>query len=308
MLKNNLAPLISFLKLGRPLFLLGGFVFHALGILVALVEGALFSFPTAIVTQLVITSTQLMTHYSNEYFDLAADKANETISYWAGGSRILVERDLDPRAALAAGRILAIISFILIVFLTTSRPEAPFTFPLLFLALALAAQYSAPPLKLHWRGYGALAAALIVPTLTTFSGFYLQAAQFSRLPFLIVLPLALLQAASLISLDFPDRLGDTAVGKKTIVVRLGPMSAARLHQYVLISSVLSLPILYGLGLPGWVGIASGVLAPAGLWQNWQLRRAAIGAAVNWSLVGFTGIALLIGTALLQGLALITYLP
>ena len=56
--------------------------------------------------QAAITATQLMTHYANDYFDLAADRANTTPTQWSGGSRVLAEGALSPRVALWAARVL----------------------------------------------------------------------------------------------------------------------------------------------------------------------------------------------------------
>ena len=49
-----------------------------------------------------MTSFQLMTHYANDYFDLEADRANQTPTTWSGGSRVLPAGELSPRVALIA--------------------------------------------------------------------------------------------------------------------------------------------------------------------------------------------------------------
>ena len=57
----------SFIKLTRPLFLLGGALLYILGTCMAVVDGARFSLQNLILGQLLVTSIQLMTQYSNEY-------------------------------------------------------------------------------------------------------------------------------------------------------------------------------------------------------------------------------------------------
>ena len=52
--------------------------------------------------QLVVTATQLMTHYANDYFDLEADRANRTPTRWSGGSRVLPDGVLPPGGRAAA--------------------------------------------------------------------------------------------------------------------------------------------------------------------------------------------------------------
>jgi 1,4-dihydroxy-2-naphthoate octaprenyltransferase len=77
----------AFVKLGRPLFLGGGFVMYGLGAALAAFAGAHLDWTRYAWGQLAVTATQLMTHYANDYFDLAADRANRTPTRWSGGSR-----------------------------------------------------------------------------------------------------------------------------------------------------------------------------------------------------------------------------
>ncbi len=88
--------LLSFVKLGRPQFLLGGLVFYGLGAALAAVDGASFDWRRYAWGQGVVTTIQLMTHYSNDYFDLEADRANSTPTRWSGGSRVLPSGAIPP--------------------------------------------------------------------------------------------------------------------------------------------------------------------------------------------------------------------
>lgn len=88
------------LRMGRPLFLIGGLLLYGLGVAMALAAGAPLDLPALLWGQAAVTTIQLMTHYCNDYFDLAADVANRTPTRWSGGSRVLPEGWLAPRAAL----------------------------------------------------------------------------------------------------------------------------------------------------------------------------------------------------------------
>lgn len=299
-----MAQLLAFIRLGRPLFLLGGLLFHALGLTLALYEGAEFSLLSALLTQLAISSSQLMTHYSNEYYDLPADRLNQTITYWAGGSRVLVEGHLPASVARRASQMLALLALGSGLILLLLKPHAPFSFPLILIGLLFVWQYSAPPLKLHWRGWGAFSAALLVPGLAATLGYYGQAGQFSTNLWLLIMPLALLQAAMIILIDFPDRAGDAAAGKRTLVVKLGLVKAARLHLQLMALGYLVLPLLGTAGLPWPTIVATALPAPLGFWLSWQLYRCGQGKTVNWNWLGFLAIALLMATASLQLLTLI----
>ncbi len=92
--------LVYFIQLGRPLHLVGGFVFNGLGMAMAASLGVSINWTAAVLCQVAITATQLMTHYSNDYFDQDADSATLSPTRWSGGSRVLPDGLINPRAAL----------------------------------------------------------------------------------------------------------------------------------------------------------------------------------------------------------------
>ena len=292
------------IRLGRPLFLVGGFVFHGLGIAVALYQGATVDIGVLILGQVIITSTQLMTHYSNDYFDLAADRANLTPTRWSGGSRVLVERQLSPEVALVAAVICGLVALTVTSYLALLVRPAALTSPLLLLSLFLAWEYSGPPLRLHSRGLGAITVALIVPVLTPLIGFYLQTGQVSWLLLGAVFPLACLQAAMIMVIDFPDAAGDRAAGKRTVVVWLGPGAAVRVYLGLLGVAYLSLPLLVAGGLPWPVALAVLMPAPVALWLAIRMGHGAWKEPTAWNSLGFWSVALLMTTAVLETAAFV----
>src|SRR5947209_4359893 len=64
----------AFIRLGRPLFLVGGFVFYGLGAAIALFSGGgrAIDWRRYFWGQVAVTAAHLMTHYSNDYFDFDA--------------------------------------------------------------------------------------------------------------------------------------------------------------------------------------------------------------------------------------------
>ncbi|MCB1890471.1 MAG: prenyltransferase [Rhodocyclaceae bacterium] len=90
--------------------------------------------------------------------------------------------------------------------------------------LAVGWAYSAPPLKLMCRGLGEGAIALGW-LLVVVGSDYVQRGHFATLPAIAGLSFALLVAALLYINEFPDRAADEAVGKRTLVVRLGVETA-----------------------------------------------------------------------------------
>src|SRR5690606_1730080 len=129
---------------GRPKFLLGGLSLFGLGSLTAYVMGEGFELQTYLWGQLAVTAIQLMTHYSNDYFDLEADRANLHPTQWSGGSRVLVRRELPRWSALAAALVLAVIACCAMVALLSFTGTSSGLF-LLAAMLLLSWSYSSPP-------------------------------------------------------------------------------------------------------------------------------------------------------------------
>jgi 1,4-dihydroxy-2-naphthoate octaprenyltransferase len=254
--------------------------------------------------QVAITSIQWMTHYGNEYFDVAADQANLAPTRWAGGSRVLVSGRLHPQVALVAALTLAGIALVAAMVLALWVRPGPWTLPLLFAGLLLSWAYSAPPLQLHSRGLGELAIAVVVAGLTPLVGYYLQAGQLSWLPVLAVLPLCALQMAQSLAIELADLEGDAAAGKRTLVVRLGRPRAARLMIWAMALAYAMLPVLAWLGLPALVVGAILVPLPVAAWQAWRLARGAYADPRQWDSIALVGIGLVMGTAALELVAFV----
>jgi 1,4-dihydroxy-2-naphthoate octaprenyltransferase len=286
----------AFIRLGRFHFLVGGLLLHALGVAMALYDGAPLDVWVLLWGQIVISATQLMTHYANEYFDLEADRANLTPTRWSGGSRVLPNGRLSPSVARNTAFVLAGIAVSATLVLALVVRPGMVTLALLLISLILAWGYSAPPLHLHSRGLGELTTAILVPGLTPLVGYYLQRGSFSLLPFLAVAPLCALQFAMLLAIEFPDEAGDSAAGKRTLVVRLGAARAACLWLGVLLAAYVSLPFLVLVGLPLYVGIAAALTLPFALWQGGRVRYGGWAHPAQWNSLALWSIVLLMGTA------------
>jgi 1,4-dihydroxy-2-naphthoate octaprenyltransferase len=286
----------AFIRLGRFHFLAGGFVFHGLGVAAALYDGAALDAGALLWGQMAVTATQLMTHYANDYFDLAADRANPTPTRWSGGSRVLPEGSLAPDTALITALTLALAAMLAALTLTLAVRPGLLTLALLLLSILLAWSYSAPPLRLHSRGLGELTAALLVPGLTPLVGYYLQTGSLSLLPILAAAPLCLLQFAMLLAIEFPDAAGDAAASKRTLVVRLGARRAAYLFMAILLATYALLPLLVLAGLPLPVAVAAALSLPLAVWQCWRVQRGDWANPARWNGLALWSIVLLIGAA------------
>jgi 1,4-dihydroxy-2-naphthoate polyprenyltransferase len=297
-----LRRVLAFLRLGRPLFLVGGFVLFGLGAAVAAFTGATIDWRLYALGQLTVTAFQAMTHYANDYFDYAADRANATPTRWSGGSRVLANGELPVSSALVAALALALLGSVVAAYLAVHAATGAGTATLFLLMLVLSWSYSAPPLQLHSRGIGELDVAVVVTFLVPLAGFYLQSPGLRGVHVLLlaVVPLCALQFAMVIGVAFPDALGDARAGKRTLVVRCGGVRAAWIYAAAVASAYVSLPWLAWSGLPVLVGSAVAVGAPVAGWRVWRVvGRADFRTPSRFESLAFWTVALLVGTSILE---------
>lgn len=252
----------ALIRLGRPLFLGGGFILFALGSVIA---GHSIDVSRYVIGQCAVTAFQLMTHYANDYFDYEADRANKTPTKWSGGSRVLPAGELPRHVALVAAVVMAVLGMI---------ATAAVGSKLLVAIVVLAWIYSAPPLRLCARGFGELDTAIVVTVLVPLLGFTLQhgdatqdaTRDATKMLALTIAPLAMLQFAMLLAIEFPDAAGDAVTGKRTLVVRLGARPAALLYVAITLIAFVWPAIAYACGLPGHVAMLMAVPAPIAIWR------------------------------------------
>jgi len=264
---------VAFIRLGRPLFLGGGFILFGLGAVIAGLTGHAIDGRRYALGQAAVTAFQLMTHYANDYFDYEADRANATPTKWSGGSRVLPNAELPRGVALVAALVLAAIGLGVTLVLGRTAGAGPWTQAILVAIVVLAWEYSAPPLRLCATGLGELDTAVVVTGLVPLLGFYLQAPDMAGAGVLVlaIVPLALLQLAMLLAIEFPDATGDAATGKRTLVVRLGAARAATLYAAITALAYLWLPVAVVCGLPVRIAASAALLAPL---AGWRIARSA----------------------------------
>jgi 1,4-dihydroxy-2-naphthoate octaprenyltransferase len=295
---------LAFIKLGRPLFLVGGFLLYGLGALVAARAGADVDLGRYAAGQLAVTAFQLMTHYANDYFDFEADLANPTPTRWSGGSRVLVGRHIPRWAALATAVVLAGAGLATSIYLATRPGSGALVLPGLGVMWLLAWEYSAPPLRLHSTGLGELDATVVVTALVPFAGYYLQAPTLAGLHLLLlaIAPLCALQFAMLVAIELPDAAGDAQAGKRTLVVRLGGYRGARVYAAFTALAYLTLPLLAAAGLPPLVAAAVALPAPIALWRIRRVLHGDWRRRWRWEAVTFWAVALLVSTTVCELIA------
>jgi 1,4-dihydroxy-2-naphthoate octaprenyltransferase len=292
-----LTKLLAFIRLGRPLFLGGGFILYALGAVIAAVHGHAIDLRRYALGQGAVTAFQLMTHYANDYFDYDADRANTTPTAWSGGSRVLANSELPRSVALIAALVLAAIGIALSALLVVENGTQ--LLPTLIAMSVLAWTYSAPPVRLCARGLGEITTAIVVTGLVPWLAFSLQAPDLrgGSMVLFAIAPLAVLQVAMLLAIEFPDAASDAATGKRTLVVRIGAERAAQIYVLLMTLAYLLLPLMYLLGEPTRVVVAATLPAPIAAWRISRISEHTDPKAHER--LTFFAVFLLVGTSLAE---------
>ncbi len=248
-IRPRLGPFWLALRTTRLPFLSATAVPVLLGIAVAASHGA-FTWWTALLTLIGGSFAHLAINVTNDVFDTlsGADEANTTPTMYSGGSRVAVYDLVTVRGlvAIAAGLfgVAAAIGLILVA-VTGSMT-------LLWIGvagIAIGIAYTAPPLKLVYRGLGELAVAIGFGPVMLLGAYVVQTGRIAWEPLVLSLVPGILIALILFVNEIPDRRSDAEAGKRTLPVRFRP---AVIRAGYLAAAVAAFAVIVG-------GVAAGVL-------------------------------------------------
>jgi 1,4-dihydroxy-2-naphthoate octaprenyltransferase len=225
-----------------------------LGIAVA-ARGGAFNTWLALLTVVGAALTHLAINVSNDIFDTlsGADEANVNPTPFSGGSRVLLYDLLTLRQLIAlAAALFGGAAAIGLVLVWATGSATLLGIGLAGMALGLA--YTAPPLKLVYRGLGEIAVAIGFGPIMLLGAYVVQTGSVSREAVVASVPVAILVALILYVNEIPDRVGDAAAGKRTLPVRLTPGMVTGIY---LACAVLAFAVVVG-------GVAAGLLPVATL--------------------------------------------
>ena len=283
--------LLLFIRLSRPIFIVGVAILYALGAGIAHYLGFYIDSNTYILGQIWVTLLQLSTQYLNEYFDYRVDLHNLNRTSITGGSGALGPGKLPRGVALiAAFSCFAFLASFTVILMSVIQLSFLIILIMLF-AFIGSVFYSTPPFKLEGSGYGELLASVIIAFLVPAFAYLLQSGEFHRLLPMTTFSLTTLLLSTLIAFELPDYASDMKHGKRTLVVRIGCEYGFTLHNIILLSSYLLLGIAAVFGLPNFVLFSGMLTLPLGLFQIWQMRRIASGIKPNWTILTVGALAL-----------------
>ncbi len=237
-------PLRTLWSMTRPGFLAATVIACALGIATAsVVPGASVDPWRAAVTLLLAAIAHASANVINDYYDdrNGADAANAgRIFPFTGGARFIQQRQVSARDTRRYALLLLAVAITGGSWLALSG--GPDLWAIGAAGLALGWTYSAPPLQLMSRGLGEIAVALTW-SLIVIGAACVQAGHVDRLPVLCSLSYGLMAANILVVNGLPDAASDARVGKRTLVVRLGPTGAALAYGAIALAAHAGLAVL-----------------------------------------------------------------
>ncbi len=183
------------------------------------------------------------TNVANDYFDHRSrcDDINvEFVSPFTGGSRLIQEGLLTPREVLTEALICFGLGSLIGLYLTFVR--GPLILALGVVGIISGFFYTAPPLNIASRGVGEFFVGLNFGLLMTLGSYYVQTGSLAWEPLVAAIPLASLIAGVLWINEFQDAPADRAVGKETLVVRLGRRRAVNGYIALLLIPYLSVAL------------------------------------------------------------------
>lgn len=254
-MEDNMGDLLEnaadMLKLGRLHFLAGGVILYIAGTFLAYLFGYPIDIGRSLLGYMILFGAHLSVSYSNDRFDMDADRFNES-SPFSGGSGVLLKRPELARASLIAALLLIFVSIVSAAAYMLIYGFDPLLVLFVVAGNALGWSYTSPPLRLAYRGMGEIATALAVGFLVSVFGFYIAASEIPVEYFLYGAPMLFYGITFIIDVQIPDMEADRKGGKRTFVTVMGreiSFRAIALLNGVATLSMLTVWVFSGRDLP-----------------------------------------------------------
>jgi 1,4-dihydroxy-2-naphthoate octaprenyltransferase len=229
--------LMLLVELGRFRFLAAGFFLYTLGFLLATIYNNDFSITYFLVGYAIMMPAHLSLSYSNNYFDIEVDKYNKPVSI-AGGSKTLIEHpDLIPICKYIAIFLIIISITIAAIFVFVFSYSYYFLLFVIFGNL-LGWFYTAPPLRLAYRGLGEIANMINMGFLMPGIGYWVMNGSLNLFFFVFAIPLFIYGLEFMALVETPDMEGDIIGKKLTLIAKLGRKTGYKIILVSLFSASL----------------------------------------------------------------------
>ncbi|MBN2599138.1 MAG: prenyltransferase [Candidatus Thermoplasmatota archaeon] len=210
-------------KLARLPIVLAVIPIFLIGVLFALRTGAEFSIGNFLWGFSILFLIEIAASFANDYFDYEADKHNRQFGF-SGGSGVLLEYPkLLPFAKWASVFMFLFSLLLTVVFVLLS------SFPLWAIAYIGVAVffcwfYTAPPLRLVYRGLGELP-HLLAGIMFPGWGYFILTGTISYDLLVFAIPFGFLGLTVILNFEIPDMEADLHGGKRNLIVNIGRRSS-----------------------------------------------------------------------------------
>jgi len=285
--------IVSFIRLSRPLHLLGGILFYGLGVAIADYLGRPLDLTTYILGQILILCIQLMAQYLNEYAnsESSTNVENRFQLPFTGGN-VLGSAGLPRRVPLyAAAFSLTLVACVILLMIFNL--EVPWlAWGLLVLIFLGAFLYDLKPFNLATSGYGEITMSFITAGLVPAFAYAIQTGEIHRFILMSCTPLVALTFAALIAFELPNFASDSKFGRRNLLLRVNWPTAMRLHDIAILFAVVSIILAFFLGMPRRVALGTLIALPLVAAQLWQMDRIRQGYPARWRTLTLSAIALI----------------
>ncbi len=248
---------VFWLKAARAPFFTGSLAPVLVGTAAAFSATARVDWLRGVLALIALACLHASANLANDYYDHVSgnDEANVRFaSPFTGGSRFIQKGLVRPGEMLAAALISLALGGLCGAYLVWAAG-----WPVLALGAFGAATgffYSAPPLKLGYRGLGEFFILLDFGVLPVLGAFYVQTEAFTVSAFVASLPVGLLMTNVLWINQFQDSDADAVVGKRNWVVRLGRRRSVAVHAALFALTYAGVAIgIAARVMPGWSALA-----------------------------------------------------
>lgn len=253
---------LAWLKITRLQFYAMTLLSYGLGVAAATEAGGSIAWPLFMMGFCCLFLVEFASVMANEVHDQETDRLNRNAGPFTGGSQVLVRGELDEKRVRSAGRIALVLAGGLamgvvgmLVACGASLGTLVAAGGLLLLGFVLGPGYTAPPLRLVYRGLGEWVVSFTHSTYMILCGWVIAGGQmFVATPWVLSVPIFLAVLASITLASIPDQQADERVGKRTLAVMLTPRWAALIALVITLAAgasgflLLAMPLAAGVGV------------------------------------------------------------
>jgi 1,4-dihydroxy-2-naphthoate octaprenyltransferase len=170
----------------------------------------------------------------NEYFDYKSKAdvfAQKFKTPFSGGSGTLPLGLLKPTKVYRYSIVILGLGTLIAAYLTFS--VGPMLILFAIIAITGACFYTAPPLRLSYKGMGEFLTGIYCGPIVVLGTYYVLTKEFAFEPILSAVPVGIFVTAILWINEIPDYLSDKQAGKRTLIVKLGKKYAVRIYPLLL---------------------------------------------------------------------------